>query len=151
MLPHLRDFYPHAALAVECFEANCQVYVANPGILRRFPSNDIGTDWVAYTYGWLRSLEDSGCAETRRIAFWHRFGPTENWWLITMKSAAYMLAFKNERRLNVLKMWLNLPADARLPGLPILGFLLLPRWLLRVLGRAVKPESIAVSDRVLAG
>ena len=151
MQPHLRDYYPHAALAVECFEADCRVYVANPAILRREASNDIGTDWVAYTYGWLRSLEDSGCRETRRVAFWHRFGPKENWWSITMKSAAYMLAFKNERRTNVFRMWLNLPADARLAGTPILGFLLLPRWLLRALGRAAKPESIPVSSRVLAG
>ena len=151
MLPHLRDYYPHAALAVECFEADCQVYVANPAILRREASHDIGTDWVAYTYGWLRSLEDSGRPETRRTAFWHRFGPDENWWSITMKSAAYMLAFKNEPRINVLRMWLNLPGDARLRGCPILGFLLLPRALLRVLGQAAKPQSLAASARVLAG
>ncbi len=138
MILHCGQYYFHAILMAGCVEANCRVFIANPGFMEREPSNDIGTDWVAYTYGWLRSLEDCTEVKTRHMAFWHRFGPAENWWLITLKSAAYMLAFKNEKRTNVLQMWLNLPGGARLFCVPILGFLCLPRLVLRSIGKRLK-------------
>ena len=138
MLLHGGHYYCQAILMASCFDVNCRVFIAKPGLMDREASNDIGTDWVAYTYGWVRSLEDHPIYDTRRIAFWHRFGPTENWWIITLKSAAYMLAFKQEKRTAILQMWLDLPAFARACCVPILAFLCLPRRALRYMGKRLK-------------
>ena len=148
MQRHIHDAYPHAELAYAFSMGNARAVVCASKIMERQASNDIGTDWVAYTCGWTRSIEHFADREEQVRAFWQRFGPPENWWKITMKSAGYIYAYHGAKRFEILALFPTFPWKARIFCSPLVLLLFIPRPLLRFFGRTIKPDAKVEHNRL---
>ncbi len=145
MLIHSMDLFPHIHLVHALVNAPRNYYVHVGKALRREANEDIGLTWVSYTYYWAKSMASLPRSE-RTPVFMQRFSPSDKPWLMTMKSFAYVQAYRGESRMDVLKIFFSLPWCFLGLLLPVLISLACPRSILRKMANIAKTGTLQPLD-----